>query len=66
MHQNRISGVRTRKHTVTTDRDHTFSIAPHLLDQDFTADAPIQKWAGDISYVWTRVGWLYLAVILDP
>ena len=32
---------------------------------DFTADRPNQKWAGDISYIWTREGWLYLAVILD-
>jgi transposase InsO family protein len=37
----------------------------NLLDRDFTADAPNQKWAGDISYIWTGEGWLYLAVILD-
>jgi transposase InsO family protein len=36
-----------------------------LLDRDFAAEQPNQKWAGDISYVWTREGWLYLAVILD-
>jgi transposase InsO family protein len=29
------------------------------------ADAPDRKWAGDISYIWTREGWLYLAVMLD-
>ncbi|WP_150007467.1 IS3 family transposase, partial [Iodidimonas nitroreducens] len=44
---------------------HRFNIAPNLLDRDFTADRPSQKWAGDISYIWTREGWLYLAVILD-
>jgi transposase InsO family protein len=38
---------------------------PNLLERDFTADRPNQKWAGDISYIWTREGWLYLAVILD-
>ena len=65
MRQNGISVVRTRKHKVTTDSDHKFNIAPNLLDRDFTADRPNQKWAGDISYVWTREGWLYLAVILD-
>lgn len=65
MCQNGISVVRTRKHKVTTDRDHKFNIAPNLLDRDFVADAPNQKWAGDISYVWTREGWLYLAVIRD-
>ncbi|WP_110281130.1 IS3 family transposase [Loktanella sp. PT4BL] len=65
MRQNGISVVRTRKHKVTTDSDHKFNIAPNLLDRNFTADHPNQKWAGDISYVWTREGWLYLAVILD-
>lgn len=36
-----------------------------MLDRDFTADRPNQKWAGDISYIWTREGWLYLTAILD-
>ncbi len=65
MRQNGISVVRTRMHKVTTDSDHKFNIAPNLLDRDFTADKPNQKWADDISYVWTREGWLYLTVILD-
>ncbi len=65
MRQNGISVIRTRKHKVTTDSDHKFNIAPNLLDRNFSADLPNQKWAGDISYVWTREGWLYLAVILD-
>lgn len=65
MRQNGISVVRTRKHKVTTDSDHKFNIAPNLLDRDFTANAPNQKWAGEISYVWTQEGRLYLAVILD-
>lgn len=65
MRQNGISVVRTRKYRATTDSDHKFNIAPNLLDRNFTADLPNQKWAGDISYVWTREGWLYLAVILD-
>jgi putative transposase len=65
MRQNDISVVRMRKHKLTTDSDHKFNIAPNLLDRNFTADGPNLKWAGDISYVWTREGWLYLAVILD-
>jgi transposase InsO family protein len=36
-----------------------------LLEQDFTAERPDQKWGADISYVWTREGWLYLAVVID-
>jgi putative transposase len=65
MRQNGISVIRTRKHKATTDSNHKFNIAANLLDHDFSADKPNQKWAGDISYVWTREGWLYLAVILD-
>ena len=37
----------------------------NLLDQDFNATGPNQKWGADISYVWTREGWLYLAVVID-
>lgn len=65
MKENGICVVRTRKYKATTDSNHRFNISPNLLDQDFSANAPNQKWAGDISYIWTREGWLYLAVILD-
>ena len=63
MRQNAIRVVRTRKHKATTDSNHRFNIAPNLLDRDFSASAPNQKWAGDISYIWTREGWLYLAFV---
>jgi putative transposase len=62
---NGIVVERTRKFKAATDSNHTFNIAPNLLDRDFHAPAQNQKWAGDISYIWTREGWLYLAVILD-
>ena len=65
MRENGIIVERTRKFKATTDSNHTFNISPNLLGRDFTADRPYQKWAGDISYIWTREGWLYLAVILD-
>jgi transposase InsO family protein len=65
MRENGIKIVRTQKYKATTDSNHTFNIAPNLLGQDFSADGPNQKWAGDISYIWTSEGWLYLAVILD-
>ena len=65
MRQNGISVVRTRKYKATTDSNHNFNIAPNLLGRDFTALKPNRKWAGDISYIWTREGWLYLAVMLD-
>ena len=65
MRQNSISVVRTRKHKVTTDSNHKFNIAPNLLNRNFHAEKPNQKWVVDISYIWTQEGWLYLAVVLD-
>lgn len=65
MRENGIVVERTRKFKATTDSDHTLNIAPNLLDRGFHAPEPNRKWAGDISYIWTREGWLYLAVILD-
>ncbi len=49
----------------TTDSDHEHPIAPNLLDRNFTAPAPNQKWASDLTYIWTDEGWLYLSVLLD-
>ncbi|MGO1298084.1 MAG: IS3 family transposase [Vibrio sp.] len=54
-----------RKFKCTTDSKHEMPVAPNLLAQDFNATAPNQKWAGDITYVATSEGWLYLAVIID-
>ena len=65
MRENGIVIERTSKFKATTDSDHTFNIAPNLLYRDFSAAGPNQKWAGDISYIWTREGWLYLAVVID-
>lgn len=65
MRENGIRIEPSKKYKVTTDSNHAFSIAPNLLNRDFRVDRPNQKWAGDISYVWTREGWLHLAVILD-
>ena len=65
MRDNRIYVVRTHKYKVTTDSHHRFNVAPNWLDRNFAADTPNQKWAGDISYIWTAEGWLYLAVMID-
>ena len=65
MRINGIKPVRTRKHKVTTDSHHRLGVAANWLDGDFAANVPNRKWAGDITYVWTQEGWLYLAVILD-
>jgi transposase InsO family protein len=65
MRENGLRAKFPRKFRVTTNSSHTDAIAPNLLDREFTADAPNRKWAGDITYIWTRSGWIYLAVILD-
>ena len=65
MRQNGIQVIRSRKFKRTTDSDHILNIAPYLLQQDFTASGPNQKWAGDIPSVRMREGWVYLAVIMD-
>ncbi|WP_188666652.1 IS3 family transposase [Terasakiella brassicae] len=65
MKQNNLRIVRSQKFKRTTNSDHTHNISPNLLDGDFTATAPDQKWAGDITYLWTGEGWLYLAVVID-
>jgi len=65
MSENGLKARQKRRFKRTTDSHHGFPVAPNLLDQDFTADRPDQKWGADISYVWTREGWLYLAVVID-
>jgi putative transposase len=62
----RMNGIRpvcTRRHKVTTDSNHRLGVATNWLNGDFVAAAPNQKWAGDITYVWTSEGWLYLGGI---
>ncbi len=65
MRENGLKARQKRRFKRTTDSHHSFPIAPNLLEQDFSAERPNQKWAADISYVWTNEGWLYLAVVLD-
>lgn len=60
--------VRRRMRPTTTDSKHTHGVAPNLLDRRFAVteiEATNRVWVGDITYVPTREGWLYLAIILD-
>ena len=65
MRQEGLRSKRRRRYRVTTNSDHHHPVAANVLERDFTADAENCKWAADITYVWTRCGWLYLAVVLD-
>ena len=65
MRENDIKARQKRRFKRTTDSEHSWPVAPNIIDQDFAADRPNQKWGVDISYVWTREGWIYLAVVID-
>lgn len=60
-----VAKQRRRREPVTTQREAGEPAAPNLLNQQFEADQPNTKWAGDITYIDTAEGWLYLAVLLD-
>ena len=54
-----------KRFRVTTDSKHNYPVAPNLLDRQFDIETPNTAWGGDITYLWTDEGWLYLAVIID-
>jgi transposase InsO family protein len=54
-----------RKFIATTDSGHNYSVAPNRLNRGFRATEQNRKWVGDITYIRTREGWLYLCVIQD-
>lgn len=61
-------GIRSKikkKYKVTTDSKHSYGIAENLLQRDFSADVLAQKWVGDITYIHTSKGWLYLTTVID-
>jgi len=66
MRQNGIRARGKRRFRVsTTDSSHTLPIAPNLLARNFTVARENTVWAGDMTYIPTHEGWLYLAVVLD-
>jgi transposase InsO family protein len=54
-----------KRYKNTTDSNHNLPIAPNLLNRDFCASNPNEKWVGDITYIPTGEGWLYLATVID-
>lgn len=65
MRLNGIAVEKKRKFAKTTDSNHQLPIAPNLLDQQFEVSKPDVVWTTDITYIWTKQGWLYLAIVLD-
>ena len=66
MQQDQIVAKRASKRHPTTTQQHPGDrIAPNLLNREFTAAMPNQKWVSDITYIGTAEGWLYLAVVMD-
>jgi transposase InsO family protein len=65
MREMQVCGKPKRRYTVTTDSDHDAPVAPNLLQRDFDAERPNQRWVTDITYVWTQQSWVYLAVVMD-
>jgi transposase InsO family protein len=63
-----VNGIRARhkrRFKATTDSKHSMPVAPNLLARNFTPEAPNRVWTGDITYIETGEGWLYLAIVLD-
>ncbi len=55
----------SKKFKATTNSKHNYPVAPNRLNRQFTVKKPNQAWVGDITYVWTAEGWLYLATVID-
>jgi len=60
-----LKAKQTKRYRTTTRRNRAHPVAPNLLQRDFVAQRPNQKWLADLTYIFTQEGWLYLATILD-
>jgi putative transposase len=65
MNKMNLQAIAKKKFKVTTDSEHTKPIYENVLNRDFVAAKINQKWVGDISYVKTEEGWMYLSVVID-
>ena len=65
MRQRGLFARKKKRFARTTDSNHARPIAPNILDRKFSPSEPQAIMAGDITYVWTTAGWVYLAVLLD-
>ncbi|NDJ15372.1 MAG: IS3 family transposase [Acidobacteriia bacterium] len=65
MRSNGLQARGKRKFKATTNSNHALPVSPDLLERNFHAPAPNRVWTGDITYIPTEDGWLYLAVVID-
>ncbi len=65
MKEDQLTPKKARRFRRTTIAEPDHPKAPNVLGREFTVDAPDTAWVGDITYLWTQEGWLYLAVLLD-
>ena len=65
MRKLKLKAKTPKRYKVTTDSNHSYTIAPNVVNRQFSADAPNKLWTTDITYLWTMEGWMYLAVVLD-
>lgn len=65
MREHRIKAKTKRKYKATTNSKHNLKISSNLLERNFNAKEINRVWTGDITYVWTREGWLYLSTVID-
>ena len=65
MREDGLYATTKRRYKATTNSKHDFPVAPNLLRRDFSLAESNRVWAGDITYIWTTEGWLYLAVVID-
>ena len=65
MKEAKVQVKHRKKYKVTTNSNHTQPVFDNVLDRQFDVEQPDQVYVGDITYLWTQEGWLYLAVVID-
>ncbi len=65
MHRHGVAAQTRRKYKITTDSAHAHPLSENVLNREFQQSAANRVWLADLTYIWTKEGWLYLAVVLD-